>query len=172
MKKDMGLSDVKYFDPKRVLKIAQQHVTKMWDRVFQRGKDKDGNQFKDYSESYKDLIKRDFKTKSGKNYARYRGVSVTSSDKISKRYPRVTGITAKEFRQQGNKGVKGHGKDYYELGFDSKDGASRAKWLMDKGRDFMSGIPDKEFQWVVEQFGRAVEIEWNKIKNTTITVGK
>lgn len=171
----MGLSKVKYFDPKKVLKIAQQHVTKFWDRVFQKGLDKNGVQFEKYSDRYIEMIKSDFRDDEGKRLKGYEGIPTTIEGKVSRRMPYLTGQTAKEFRQGKDKGVKGYRSDYYELGFDSKDGATRAKKLMNMtpSRDFMSDIPDSEMQWVTQQFGRAVEVEWREtIKNTTIVVGK
>lgn len=165
-KKDMGLSKVKYFDPKKVKKIAQRHVTKMMDRVFQKGLDKDGNQFPAYSESYKKLINKDFRRKDGKRYKGYEQIPATTAGKISKRNPRLRGLTAKKFRA-----VSWH-KDYYEIGWTVGEFASIMKWLEESGRDAVSGIPSKEFDWVANQFGLTAESEWRKMKNVTVVVGK
>jgi len=162
----MGLSKVKYFDPRKVKLIAQRHVTKMYDRVFRKGLDHQGNQLPAYSDSYKKLIKKDFRRKDGKRYKGYGQIPATTTGKISRRPLYLRGLTAKAFRA-----VSWH-KDYYEIGWNQGEYASIMKWMEDSGRDAVSGIPNKEFEWVANQYGIAAEREWKKIKNVTVVVGK
>ncbi len=180
MPKDkMGLSKVKYFDPKYVLKIAQQHVTLFHKRVFADGEDKNGRQFEKYSPGYEEAIKRDYTykrgSKKGKHWDSLEGQStVSGANKISKRFPRFTGKTAMAFRASGNKGVIAHKKDYYEIGWDESEAATIALRLskMEPKRDFVSGIPDKEFETILKLYGITAEKEWKKLKNVTVVVGK
>lgn len=162
-----NLDKIKFFDPKKIRKIAADHTSLFKKRV-RAGRDKDGNQLPKYSAGYIKSLRRDMKrAKDGKRYKGLEGIGLeTSGSKIAKRPLILRGLTMKNLEPRK------HGSDFYEIGWDG-EAASIVDWQAEKGRDIINDIPDDEMQRIVSWLGDAVEDEWKKIPNvTTIRVGK
>ncbi|GAG06025.1 unnamed protein product [marine sediment metagenome] len=159
--KSMGLEKVKYFDPKRLKNIAVRHVTKMYKRVVDQGKDARGKGFKGYTPEYQKLKDRRFKKKDGQSY---KNVPVFASENKREDFV-LRGKTMFNLRERGV------GKDYYNIGWEG-EAAAIVEGNASRGRDIINSIPDDEFVWVTKELGIAIEREWKKLKNVVITVGK
>ncbi len=163
MAKSMGLEKVKYFDPKKLKRVAVEHVTFMNKRVTKRGIDGFGRKFKKYSKGYEDLKKNDFRTEDGDRYRGYEGIALNTQ--VSPPNFQLRGLTMKNLRQRKV------GKDFYEIGWDG-EAAAIVEGNASRGRDIANEIPDLEYKWVLGKLGIVIEKEWKKIKNTTISVGR
>ena len=163
--KSMNIEKVKYFDPKELSRLADNHVRIMNRRVTQKGQDADGKRFPNYTEKYEELKSSGFKGKSGKrmNITGIRGAGL--SRQVNPPDFRLRGLTMKNLRRRKV------GRDYYEIGWDG-EAALIVEGQMSRGRDIASGIPDDEFNVVLRSLGKIVEREHKKIKSVTITVGK
>lgn len=156
-----NLDKLKYFDPKRLTKIANLHVGKFFLRVTKEGRDYKGNQFKPYSKDYLKLLEKDFRKKNGGRYAGYEGIALnTSGEKRSKRPLELRGLSMNNLR------VRGSAKDSYTIGWDGEP-AAIIEGNARKGRNVIDDLPPDEWQWVVDQLGDAVEDEWKKVPNVT-----
>ena len=166
MTKNLNMNKLKFFDPKQLRKVAENHRGVLYRRVTDKGEDYKGKPFKRYSKAYDERLSRDYRTKDGKRYAGYEGISlVTSGAKRSKHQFILTGNT------MANLKVSKVMKDHYVLSWTGEAGAivdGNAK----RGRNIKDGIPDKELDWVVKRLGQLVDVEFKKIPNVTrITVG-
>jgi hypothetical protein len=134
--------------------------------VFRDGKDKDGRPFPRYSEKYQELLERDFKRiRDGKRIKGYEGRKLeTSGKKRATRNPVLTGRTSEDIK------VRGVAKDYFILGWRRRGDIVRGLEGMD--RDFINDIPKKDWNFLLNQFGKSIDRQWRKLQNVNITVGK
>lgn len=160
-----NLKKIEYFPIEDVKKIAALHQTKFYKRVAEQGKDKDGNQLPEYSESYLDFLQSDAR-EGGKRIGGLKGISIDNSPaKIAKRKFRLRGRTMSNF------GVRDIQKDEYQLGWDGEAaGIVEINANRRIKRDII-GVPDKEMDWVVNLLGKSFDRQINKVKNITVNVG-
>lgn len=165
---DKNLSKVKIFPREDIKKIAADHLTIFKRRVTVQGRDKDGQAFPAYSDSYRERLESDFKDESGKRYKGYGGISLTTGGaKIARRQFLLRGLTMK------NLAFRKCGTDYYIIGWDGEaaeiveQNARRRK----NPRNIADGIPNSEFDMILSWMGKSIDKQWKKIKNKTIRVG-
>lgn len=154
----MSFTKVKFFNPKRLRRVAERHKSMMYERVLS-GKDYRGRQFPKYSKGYNKLLRKDFRKKDGQRYSRYAGVPLTTGgNKISQRPLNLRGLTMSNFR------VRSVRKDSWISGWDG-EAASIVEGQARKGRDVISDIPNNEKDFVVRELGFLIDKEIDKIPN-------
>ena len=146
-----------------MLKIAALYTAVFKKRVFQRGLDKNGKQFKKYSKAYEELL-RDEKKLRERMAAKGLSLEISNS-KIALRNPRLTGRTARDLKVIQRQ-VK---KNQIVIGWES-DQADIVRRLEEMGRDFVSDIPDNEMEWLVNQLGKSWDRQIRKVRNKTINI--
>jgi len=163
------LPKIKIFDPKKLRKLAADHVGLIYQRVTDDGSDAKGRKFPPYSEAYKKLLFKDFKKKDGSRYKGYeKGSLTTGAGKVANRPFMLRGLTMKDLKPITSD------NDSYTIGWHNPEAATivwgnakRAK----KRRDIISDFPDREWKWILRRLGKNVDDEWSKVKNVKIRVG-
>ena len=165
--KSMGFEKLQVFPRQTMLKVGMLHYAKALDRIFFKGKDKDGRTLKRYTEKYAELKARGFKRKSdGRNYANLAQYSLDRQI-----YPPNLTLRAVTRRNFEHNRVRGYSKTYWELGWDGEAGKI-INAQKEQGRDVVSSIPQKELNWCRDQLIKEMEIQFGKkLKDITITVG-
>jgi len=144
-------------------KVAAEHVPRFVKRV-QQGRDYEGRTFKGYTSKYAEYKSRGMKGKRGKKLKAFKGVSITSK-KINPPDLTVTKLTLRNLK------ARKWSDHEYTIGWDGE--AAEIVEGLSKKRDIISGIPDSEFNWVVDRLlEEGFDKPWKKIKNVKIRVGK
>lgn len=166
--------NVDFFPLSEMRRISKIWFRLFYDRVFRDGKDKDGKQFDSYSTQYADYISNDMRTfgrgpnkaGAGRKLKGFKGTSLkydSRAQKLTKRMPVMLGVLRSNLR------IKGYDKDDIKIGFDGEP-AEIAQYLKDQGRDFISDIPDKEFDRLVLEIGSSVDKEFKKIRHIKVEI--
>lgn len=166
MPNSTGLEKIKLFPEQDVRTIANTHLGVFYKRVAQYGLDYQGQKFPPYSEAYEKLLVKNFRKKDGSRYKGFEQIAISSGqEKIARRQLVLRGLTMKNLR------LRRVGKDFYVIGWDG-EAASIIDGNAGKGRDVMSGIPQKESDFVAKQFTHSIDKQAAKLKNIKIRVGK
>ena len=154
-------------------KTAAEYLTYFKRRVFSTALDAHGKRFPAYSQSYKDILKRDFrkkgrgkaKTGKGQRYEGFEGLALqTGAQKIGRRRPDLTGLTRRLIKV-----VKAE-TDSFVIGWTGHE-AEKAQWLEEMGRDFITDIPAKDYKYILKSLGVSIDKQWAKVKDITVKVG-
>ena len=163
MSDKMGLSKIKIFPVDVMGRIANEHITAFNKRV-EGGIDAKGKKFKSYTPSYAEYKRSGFKSKrTGK---RIPSLAQGSLDRQTN--PPNLKLTGLMMRNLHRKSYK---KDHYVIGFTGEP-AEKAQYNEAMGRDIINNIPDKEKKFIVDRLEKNLGIQFNKLKNVTITIGK
>ena len=164
VKKDLGLSKLKYFTIKVVRQIAGKHLTLFKRRVTEQGQDYKGKKFPEYSDKYKKLKSGGMKKKDGGRLKGFGGIHTDTE--VGTPNFKLRGLTMLGLRKREER------TDSYKIGWDGEAGAI-VDGQSKKGRDVASGIPDKEHNRLVKWFGDSIEKQHkHKLKNIKVVVGK
>jgi hypothetical protein len=148
-------------DKRDWMRVAELHKGKLLIRVTKKGLDYKGRQFKKYSRWYEDLLRRDFRTKTGKRVKGYQGISLnTSANKINNRVLELRGLTMANF---GTRPVEWTGEGYI-VGW-TGEAAELVIKNADRGRDVMSGIPQDEYNFIFKELEKIIDRAIKKIPN-------
>ncbi len=159
----MGLSKIQLFPKAAMGKIGNLHNTIFKKRV-ERGEDYKGRRFKPYTMDY--LVKKsnDFKSPvTGEKYKYPR--APISSNKV---YPPDLTLTGHMLR---NLTRRSYSKTEWKLGWRGEE-AEKVQGNADNGRNIIDDIPDKEKNILVKLLAKEVGVQFKKLKNVTLTVGK
>lgn len=153
-----GFDKLQFWQPDKLLGLAQKYRTVFIRRVTEEGKDYKGRPFKNYSKGYSKLLGKDFRKLDGSRYKGFEGMSLaTSGAKVSRRQFRLRGITMfSGFKV--NKAVT----DGFTLTWDGEAGAI-VEGNARKGRNIIDDIPDREKDYLLRELGKLVDKEFNKI---------
>ena len=163
-KKDLGLSKIKYFEPKVVGRIALQHITLMYRRVTEQGHDAHGRTFKDYTSKYRERKSGGMKKKDGGRLKGFYGMH--TSTQVTPPNFKLRGLTMSGLRRRS------YNRNSYKIGWRGEY-AAIVDGNESRGRDIVSTIPDKEHNQVVRLFYKSIERQHRKkIKNLKIVVGR
>ena len=156
-----NLEKVKYFDPKGLRKLAEEHRALFKVRVTETGEDYTGAKFKAYSEGYTKLINAKFQKKDGSRLARYREATVggkTTDPKF-----RLSGKTMSNFLVRKVK------TDSWTVGWKGEPAAIvQGNKDASPSRDIIKDLPPKEWNYIIKGLGKLVDKEWKKIPNVIV----
>ena len=163
MPKSMNIEKIKIMPVKCMRKVQGLHHRKAFHRITEKGEDKDGRQFKPYSEKYRELKAGDFKRKrDGKRYKGFEGIPL--STQTSPPNFRLTGKTMTNFKPLQADKTK------YGLGW-TGEAAKIVSGNKDQGRDVL-GVPKDEMKWVLKKlmpcFDKHMQLT---MKDINITIG-
>ena len=164
MAKSMNIEKIKIMPVKCMRKVQGLHHRKAFDRIVEKGKDKDGRQFKPYSQKYREIKGRDYKRKrDGKRYKGFENIPL--STQTSPPNFQLTYKTMRNFKR-----LSQITKHQYGLGW-SGEAAKIVHGNKDRGRDVL-GVPKDEIKWVVKKLMPCLDKHMQKtMKNINITIG-
>jgi len=159
---------IKFFPIEGMRRIAQKYYGVFVKRVTIEGKDYQGNQLPPYKPSYKKMLEKDFRKKSGGRIKGYEGVSLTTGDaKIARRPLKLRGLTM--------------GPGLFKIGAVTNS-AIEFEWSgeagmiieaqAEKGRNVIDGMPAKESAMIEKWIGDLYDEQEKKIPNVTVIRGK
>jgi hypothetical protein len=160
----MGLSKIQLFPVRVMRKIGAFHNTEFKKRV-ERGEDKDGRKFPGYTKRYADLKARRFTSETGKKY-KYPRAPIVSTETGT---PDMT-LTGHMLRNLQLDVAKTK-KTQWVLKLTGEH-AEKAIGHKKRGRNIIDDIPNKEKDKLVKLLAQEAGIQFKKLKNVTLTVGK
>ena len=159
----MGLSKIQLFPKAAMRKMAGFHVTILKKRV-QGGVDYKGRRFKGYTDKYAELKRRRFTSEiTGKQY-KYPRAPIFST-KVSPPDLTLTGDMLENTQRTG------YSKTWWEIGWRG-EAAEKVQGNKDNGRNILDDLPNKEKDKLLKLLAKEVGVQFKKLKNVNITVGK
>jgi hypothetical protein len=163
MKDKMGLSKIQLFPKNAMRKIGALHNTIFKKRV-EGGLDGKGKKFKGYTSKYAKIKSRGFVSEiTGKKY-KYPRAPVAST-KTSTPDLTLTGHMLRNLKPGK------YSKTEWSLQFTGEH-AEKVQGLADGGRDIINDLPNKEKDQLLKLLAKEVDVQFRKLKNVNITVGK
>jgi len=159
-----GFDKIKIFNIKDIRNIAGKYLRIIDNRIFEKYQDKDGRTFKPYTENYRKRKQSDYRKKDGSRYKGYEEGRLSTQI-----MPANFQLTYKtRFNLKG----RGETTSGFKVGWDGEPGVI-VLGNAERGRDIWQSIPQKEANWIADEFRKVLDKEFRqKIKDTTIRVGR